>query len=167
MFRSCHKHSPPPCGEGQGGGRHCIMTRIAPHTRQTARALRRNPTTMEKRVWARLRQVNRTTSLHFRRQAPIGRYIVDFVEFGQKLVIEIDGGQHDGPTDQSRTDWLNTQGFQIKRFWNSEVCENLDGVIQTILDATTHEFKPTPAPVAPLPLVGRAGVGGRAKTGVT
>ena len=81
--------------------------------------------------------------------------------------MEIDGGQRDGTTDQSRTDWLSTQGFQVLRFWNSDVTENLDGVIQTILGATTHEFKPTPTPSARLPLVGRVGVGGCAKTGVT
>ena len=138
------------------------MTRIPPQTRQTARALRRNPTPMEKRVWARLRDFIRSTSLHFRRQAPIGLYIVNFVEFSQGLIIEIDGGQHDATTDQPRADWLKNQGFRVLRFWNSDVSENLDGVIQTILDATTYSLKPTVAAITPLSPVGRDGVGGGA-----
>ena len=106
-----------------------------------------------------MRDINRTTSLYFRRQAPIGQFIVDFVEFSQKLIIEIDGDQHDATQDHPRTHWLTTQGFQIMRFWNSDVTENLDGVIQTILGATTYDFKSALTPSAPSPLWGRSGWG--------
>ncbi len=72
----------------------------------------------------------------FRRQAPIGQYIVDFVAFEKRLVIEIDGGQHaeenEKDKDHQRDAWLNSQGFRVLRFWNNEVLQNLEGVLETI-----------------------------------
>jgi len=71
-----------------------------------------------------------------RRQQPIGKYIVDFVSFDKKLIIEIDGGQHNedrtASADKTSTTRLESQGFQVIRFWNNEVVENLDGVINNI-----------------------------------
>ena len=68
---------------------------------------------------------------------PIGPYIVDFVSFEQKLVIEIDGGQHSTSEgrqhDLKRTAWLETQGFQVLRFWNNQVLNNLEGVLKCTL----------------------------------
>lgn len=77
----------------------------------------------------------------FRRQQPIGNYIVDLASFTKKLIIEIDGGQHNEDRifsqDEMRTVWLNSQGFRVMRFWNNEVLENLEGVllkVQAVMD---------------------------------
>jgi very-short-patch-repair endonuclease len=75
---------------------------------------------------------------HFRRQAPVGPYIVDFISFGSKLVIEADGGQHGMPegarSDQARDAFLQSQDFRVLRFWNSDIDANLGGVMETILN---------------------------------
>ena len=80
----------------------------------------------------------------FRRQQPIGNYIVDFVSCDRKVIVEIDGGQHNekitAEKDSLRTAWLASQGFQVIRFWNDEVLENLEGVIikiQEVLETRT------------------------------
>ena len=79
---------------------------------------------------------------HFRRQAPIGRYIVDFVSFRHQLIIEADGGQHGMPegarSDEDRDAFLKSQGFRVLRFWNSEIDANLVGVTESILSALKH-----------------------------
>jgi very-short-patch-repair endonuclease len=76
---------------------------------------------------------------HFRRQAPIGRYIVDFVSFRSQLIIEADGGQHGMPRgarlDQVRDAFFSSQGFRVLRFWNSDIDANLAGVMESILGA--------------------------------
>ncbi len=98
-----------------------------------ARKLRNNLTEVEKYIWQELRLHN--LDVKFRRQAVIGRYIVDFVCFERKLIVEIDGGQHaDSQKDKVREQWLSDQGFQILRFWNSEVLENREGVLQKIYE---------------------------------
>ena len=83
---------------------------------------------------------------HFRRQAPIGRYIIDFVSFGSRIAIEVDGGQHGLPeglqSDSERDAFLRSQGFDVLRFWNSDIDRNLTGVMQHILSALKT---PTPA----------------------
>ena len=118
-----------------------------------ARQLRVDQTEAEKRLWYRLRN-RQVGGAKFRRQAPIGRYIVDFVCFELKLVIELDGGQHASPTryDERRTMWLKAQGFQIVRFWNNEVMENMDGVWQRIEEEISGRASVarTPHPI-PLP----------------
>jgi len=98
-----------------------------------ARRLRRDLTDAEKRLWSRLRRAQ-INGLSFRRQEPIGRYVVDFVCYAKRLVIEVDGGQHDlqAGRDAARTDWLRAQGFRMLRFWNNEVLENTDGVLEVI-----------------------------------
>jgi very-short-patch-repair endonuclease len=111
------------------------MTQIASVTRAHARRLRNEATPQERMVWGKLREINRMLGTHFRRQAPIGPYIADFVEFRRKIVVEIDGGQHGGVGDAVRDAWLVGQGFRVLRFWNGDVGENLDGVAQVILDA--------------------------------
>jgi very-short-patch-repair endonuclease len=73
--------------------------------------------------------------IKFRRQEPIGDYIVDFVAFENRLVIEVDGGQHaeeEKDKDILRDAWLSKQGFRVLRFWNNEVLQNLEGVLETI-----------------------------------
>ncbi len=104
-----------------------LKKELTPH----AQELRNEPTLAEKHFWAILRF--KGMSVKFRRQAVIGRYIVDFVCYEKKLVIEVDGGQHNqSGKDVVRDKWLRSQGFKVLRFWNNEVLSNLDGVYQTI-----------------------------------
>src|SRR5882724_8686520 len=97
--------------------------------KERARALRQNMTEAEKRVWQILR-LHRMRGCKFRRQVPIGRYIVDFVCHEARLIVEIDGGQHDtwSPREAERHEFLQSAGYRILRFWNNEVLANLDGV---------------------------------------
>jgi very-short-patch-repair endonuclease len=103
---------------------------------ENARALRKRLTPQEVKLWVKLREL-KPLGFHFRRQAPIGRYIVDFVSFRSQLIIEADGGQHGMPngarSDQVRDAFLQSQGFKILRFWNSDIDANLTGVMESIL----------------------------------
>jgi very-short-patch-repair endonuclease len=103
-----------------------------------ARALRKTLTPQEVKLWVKLREL-KSLGYHFRRQAPVGPYIVDFVSFRAQFVIEVDGGQHGlaagMQSDQNRDAFLRSQGFNILRFWNSDVDRNLEGVMQQILNA--------------------------------
>ena len=98
-----------------------------------ARELRKNLTDTERRLWSMLRG-EQLAGAKFRRQAPIGRYIVDFVSFDRHIVIELDGGQHalEIEADATRTRWLNTQGYRVLRFWNHQVFDDLESVLETI-----------------------------------
>ena len=100
-----------------------------------ARRLRRDQTDLERKLWYALR-ARRLAGLKFRRQQPIDSYIVDFVCFEAKFVIEIDGSQHgldkNIVTDTKRTAYLQSEGFRVKRFWNVELIENFDGVVDGI-----------------------------------
>jgi very-short-patch-repair endonuclease len=103
---------------------------------ENARALRKRLTPQEVKLWVKLREL-KPLGFHFRRQAPIGRYIVDFVSFRSQLVIEADGGQHGMPeealADRTRDAFLASQGFTVLRFWNSDIDANLSGVMERIL----------------------------------
>jgi len=112
-----------------------------------ARTLRRDATEAEKRVWRTLRA--HQVGAKFRRQQPIESYVVDFVSFEHRLVIEIDGGQHSDADEyeEKRTRCLEANGFRILRFWNNEVMQNLEGVLERII-AALH---------SPLPLRERKG----------
>ena len=111
-----------------------------------AKDLRRNMTDAERRLWSKLRN-RQLDGAYFRRQQPIGRYIVDFVCFERSVVVELDGGQHNAApsVDQARDAWLATQGLRVLRFWNPEVMQNLEGVLETILDALASTPPPTPS----------------------
>jgi very-short-patch-repair endonuclease len=125
-----------------------------------ARRLRHDATPFERKLWAALRQLDLPQG-HFRRQAPIGPYFADFAHHGLRLVVELDGAQHgldDGlQQDAVRTAYLEAAGYRVIRFWNHEIRENLDGVVETIL-AALAEAPPTPSPSPPL--AARAGGGG-------
>ena len=97
-----------------------------------ARQLRKNPTDAEQKLWFSINQ--RQLSGHkFRRQQVVDNlYIVDFVCLEKRLIIELDGGQHTPESDKERTDYLNAQNFEVLRFWNNEVLENIDGVLMVI-----------------------------------
>ena len=98
-----------------------------------ARNLRKRFTEAEKLLWRYLR-ARQLEGLKFRRQQPIGNYIVDFVCFEKGLVIEVDGGQHaiEREKDKERDKWLKGQGLKILRFWNNEVLTNIGGVLEVI-----------------------------------
>ena len=100
---------------------------------ENARALRKNQTEAEKRLWRRLRD-KQVEGFRFRRQVPIGPYIVDFVCPSEKLLIEVDGGQHaeNEEYDAARTALLENAGYRVLRFWNNEIFENLDGVLERV-----------------------------------
>ena len=91
-------------------------------------------TEAEYRLWYHLR-LRQMDGYMFRRQAPMKKYVVDFICHKARLIIEVDGGQHAVQKlyDDQRTVWLESQGYQVLRFWNNEVMENLDGVVETIL----------------------------------
>ena len=101
---------------------------------EQARQLRREQTPAERKLWARLRQ-RQIYGLRFRRQHPIGRFIVDFCCISHKLVIEIDGRTHDAQMayDQARAELLQGQGYKVVRFTNSEVEREMDGVLAEIV----------------------------------
>ena len=98
-----------------------------------SRELRKNQTDTEKALWYQLRQ-KQMGGFKFRRQAPIGNYIVDFVCFEKRLIVEADGGQHSdqGEYDRERSLWLEGQGFRILRFWNSQILKEMEGVKEVI-----------------------------------
>jgi len=96
-----------------------------------ARNLRKSHTDAELLLWKYLR-TRQTEGVKFRRQQPIGRFIVDFVSFEKKIIIEVDGGQHSEELDKERNQWLSDQGFKVLRFWNNEVLKNAEGVFEVI-----------------------------------
>ena len=103
--------------------------------RDAARGLRRNMTDAEQKLWRHLRH-RQLAGHRFRRQCPIGPYIVDFVCLERRLVVEVDGGQHAGSARDLRRDgWLGAQGFLVLRFWNNEVLEQIEGVCDMILES--------------------------------
>ena len=104
--------------------------------RQAARDLRQNATDAEQALWLQLRAA-RLGGHKFRRQASIGRYIVDFVCFEVCLIVEVDGGQHAERhrQDAQRTAWLASQGFRVLRFWNTEVLGDMEAVKEVIARA--------------------------------
>jgi very-short-patch-repair endonuclease len=110
-----------------------------------ARRLRKDQTDVEALLWSRLRD-RRLEGWKFRRQAPVDRYVVDFLCVDAKLVIELDGGQHTAETDEERTRMIEACGFLVIRFWNNDVLTNLDGVLLRILE-TLRGGAPHPNPL--------------------
>jgi len=102
-----------------------------------AKRLRKQSTPMEIKLWQMLRS-RRFENLKFRRQCPIGSYIVDFICIEKKLIIEIDGGQHSEPDerayDEKRTAYLNHLGYKVVRFWNNEGSLQFDAVMERLFD---------------------------------
>ncbi|MDT8396969.1 MAG: endonuclease domain-containing protein, partial [bacterium] len=91
------------------------------HKTSISRNLRKNTTRAEQRLWSRLRS-RQLLGLKFRRQHPIGNYVVDFVCLEKNVVIEVDGGQHlDDVRDKERDQWLSNEGYGILRYWNDQV----------------------------------------------
>lgn len=127
-------NSPPPMGEDQGGGKPKIK-HYSQETVKHSRQLRKNPTEAEKRLWRHIRD-KQLNAHKFRRQFPIGSYIVDFICVEKRLIIEVDGGQHaDSAYDKKRDIDLKAQNYHIIRFWNHDVLQNTEGVLQEIISS--------------------------------
>jgi very-short-patch-repair endonuclease len=131
--------------------------------RVRAKNLRTLQTDAEKKLWQALR--NRQFGFKFRRQQPMAHYIADFVCFEQKLIVEIDGGQHADAAayDTTRKQFFEAQGYRVLRFWNNEVLGNVEGVLQHVASVITPHPNPLPqgdreqsaAPILPpLPVEG-------------
>ena len=115
------------------------------HTRE----LRKNLTDAEQRLWQKLKR-RQIPTVKFRRQQPIGPFIVDFVCFERRLIIEVDGGQHAAQADydEERTRWLKVQGYRVLRFWNNEVLADTEAVAQAIFD-TVEKIGGPPTSILP------------------
>jgi len=129
-------------GEGKGGGEKDIKKKL----RDISRTLRKRSTDVENYLWRYLRN-RQIEGFKFRRQQPIGKYIVDFVNFKRKIVIEVDGGQHTiyKEKDKVRDNWLKKEGYRVVRLWDNEVLNNIEGVLEVIREKllTPH---PNPLP---------------------
>jgi|SRR5262245_24390656 len=104
------------------------------------RRLRRNATDAEMKLWFSVRD-RRLGGFKFVRQEPIGPYVVDLVCRDRRVVVEVDGGQHaESARDQIRDAYLTSEGYRVLRFWNSDVLNNLNGVLESILSSlnTSH-----------------------------
>jgi len=101
---------------------------------QLAKRLRQNSTKAEARLWSRLR-AKQMQGIKFRRQQPIENFIVDFVSCDKRIVIELDGGQHafHKNKDKERDKFLTQNGYKVLRFWDNEVFDNIDGVLEVVL----------------------------------
>ena len=123
------------------------IRRVNPVTTTRARSLRSAMTDAERLLWYAIRgkQLN---NHRFRRQHPIGNYIVDFACLKQNIVIELDGGQHQDQFeyDERRSAYLQAHGWQVLRFWNNDVLNNLDGVLAVIADKLTNTPLSQPSP---------------------
>jgi very-short-patch-repair endonuclease len=116
-------------------------------------------TESEKRLWHLLR-AHRFKGVGFRRQTPIGPFIVDFVSHQVSLIIEIDGGQHsESKRDAHRDRWLRSKGYRVLRFWNNDVLKNRDGVLELFANEISRARPPsrqslTTSAIVDLPLKG-------------
>jgi very-short-patch-repair endonuclease len=103
-----------------------------------ARRLRIDATDAERRLWYRLRS-RQIYGAKFVRQERIGPYVVDFVCREQRLIVEVDGGQHaTDPRDAVRDAWLSDRGYRVLRFWNNDVLSNTEGVLESIAAALSE-----------------------------
>src|SRR4030067_2021099 len=138
---------------------------VSPRQLGAARSLRSSMSDAEKRLWYHLR-AHVFCGASFRRQAPIGNYIVDFACHDAGLIIELDGGQHGTASaarcDTQRTAWLATRGYRVLRFWNNDVLRNTEGVLELIaveLEKRTPPLRPAPRAGATTPPAGGGGGG--------
>ena len=135
---------PPSAGEGQPrSGRERGRKQVL---RERAKHMRSEPTPAEHRLWQILR-AKRFGGYKFKRQLPIDRYIFDFACLSRRLIVELDGGQHSQSASDGRRDaYLKARGFRVLRFWNSDLIENEEGVLTSILNALERPLSPTPPP---------------------
>ena len=131
------------------------MTRQA-HLTHVAKVLRHEMTDAERVLWREVR-AHRFAGFKFKRQEPLGSYVVDFVCYEAKLIVELDGGQHaiQKEADEERTRWLASRGFRVLRFWNNDVLTNIAGVMHVIEKNLPTS---TTSPPLPDPLTGYSGL---------
>jgi very-short-patch-repair endonuclease len=131
---------------GEGAMPHTPDHRLVPaRQRKQAREMRRIPTDAERKIWFLLRD-RRLHGFKFRRQVPFGPYVLDFVCFQRKLVIEVDGGQHaDSQADKVRDARLQARGFRVVRYWNTDVLKNPEGVLTDLLAQLAAKGPLTPS----------------------
>src|SRR6516225_8891806 len=163
-------------GEGRGGGdakdRSMVKKTPSAGASERARNLRRDMTEAEQQLWQMLRS-RQTEGYRFRRQVPIGGFIADFVCHAARLIVEIDGGQHDpsSEAEASRTRFLEAEGYRVLRFWNNEVLDNPEGVgaaiaehLHPVIPTRIEPGTPTHIePLTPTPTLPHRG-GGRKET---
>ena len=120
--------------------------KLSDNITQIAKTLRKTSTKAERLLWRHLR-AKQVEGCKFRRQQPIGNYVVDFVCFEKRIVVEVDGSQHQVEIDKDRIrdEWLKKQGFRVLRFWNNEVLRNTEGVYQVIKESCLSHPPPTPS----------------------
>ena len=108
---------------------------VSVETKHHARAMRREPTEAERKLWWALRD-RRFQSVKFRRQAPVGPYIADFLCIQHRLVVEADGSGHaENARDARRDAWFVSHGYRVLRFWNHEILLEQEGVLANIAGA--------------------------------
>ena len=117
---------------------------VLPMNRRFSKAMRQRMTEAEARLWLHLRKAG-IEGLRFRRQTPIGPYIVDFFCPQYRLIVEVDGGQHSDEVDRERDAWLAAQGYRVVRVWNNDVTENIEGVCAVISAAARNADAGTPS----------------------
>ena len=151
-----HDTSSPCKGEAGRGSEGVRFTRMPVMTRR-ARRLRKTMTAEEKRLWWRLRR-EQISGLSFRRQHPVGPYVLDFFCPSIQLAVELDGGQHNFISTQNRdarrTAWLNSRDITVLRFWNNDVLRNMDGVLDEITRVSHSLILRQQTPSLTLPLTG-------------
>lgn len=110
-----------------------------------SRSLRHNSTDAESLIWRHLRS-RRLLGYKFRRQVPIGNYIVDFLCEEASVIVELDGGQHmeHHEYDETRSKWLGSQGFEVVRFWNNDVLQRTEPVLERLLSILQTRVKKAP-----------------------
>jgi very-short-patch-repair endonuclease len=137
-------------------GRGSRFSRTADMTPR-ARRLRSDMTEAEKKLWYALRR-DQLNGLSFRRQHPVGPYVLDFYCPALRLAVELDGGQHGEDDTRSRDErrarWLASRGIEIARFWNNDVLGNLEGVLGEIAHIAKHTARRLRTPSLTLPLSG-------------
>lgn len=121
------------------------MQRTPPELKANARALRNHPTEAERRLWSALK----TTRPRWTRQLLVGHFIIDLACRSAKVAVELDGGHHGEQIehDEARTRYLEAQGWQVIRFWNNEVTDNLDGVVRAVLAEIASRASTHPQPL--------------------
>lgn len=127
------------------------MRGVTEKQKYRARRLRKKMTPSETKLWAALRD-RRYVKLKFRRQQPIGPFIADFCCWDKKVILELDGDSHAGKEyyDSARQKWLEHAGWTVLRFWDSEIYENIEGVMQAIFNACTSSAS-SPSPRTGVP----------------
>ena len=146
-----------PCKGEVGRGSAASRFSRTPQVTARARKLRGDPTDAEQKLWWVLRR-RQIKDRKFRRQHPIGPYVLDFYCSTVRLAIEVDGGQHNHEAerarDERRTRWLSAQGVTVLRFWNSDVLENVEGVWSEIVRTIETQCSLRATPSLTLPLSG-------------